>query len=104
MVISGLHVGVRTSATVRISLHGFGCSSVFVCTHTVMFLKNLYWPNFLQSNKVIESSEKYINSGKVREEIIKLQQQDFASKTFLKGKCSSDVPGSFTRLHVACFT
>ena len=50
----------------------------------------------------METSEKYTNSGRVREEIIKIQQQDFASKTVVKGKCSSDFPGSLTRLHVAC--
>ena len=104
MVISGLHVSVRTSAAVRISRQGFGHFSVLVCTHTVTFLKNVYWPIFSQSNKVMESSEKYTNSGRVREEIIKIQQQDFASKTVVKGKCSSDFPGSLTRLHVACFT
>ena len=102
MVISGLHVSVRTSATVRISRRGFGRSSVLVCTHTVMFLKNVYRPNFLQSYKVMETIEKYTNSGRVREEIIKIQQQDFASKTVVKGKCSSDFLGSLTRLHVAC--
>ena len=50
----------------------------------------------------METSEKYTNNGSVREEIIKIQQQDFASKTVVKGKCSSDFPGSLTRLHVAC--
>ena len=50
----------------------------------------------------METSEKYTNSGRVREEIIKIQQQDFASKTVVKGKCSSDFPGSLTRLHIAC--
>ena len=102
MVISGLHVSVRTSATVRISRNGFGRSSVFVCTHTVTFLKNVYRPNVSQSYKVMETSETYTNSGRVREEIIKIQQQDFASKTVVKGKCFSDFPGSLTRLHVAC--
>ena len=102
MVISGLHVNVRTSAAVRISRHGFGRSLVLVCTHTVTFLKNVYQPNFSQSYKVMETSEKYTNSGRVREEIIKIQQQDFSSKTVVKGKCFSDFPGSLTRLHVAC--
>ena len=52
MVISGLHVSVLTSVTVKISPHGFGRSSVFACTHTETFLKNVYRPNFSENLQI----------------------------------------------------
>ena len=58
MVISGLHVNVRTSATGRISWHGVGRSSGLFCTDKVIKCKNVYRPNL---SKFYYSNGKYCN-------------------------------------------
>ena len=77
MLISGLHVNVRTSATVRISRHGFGRSSGLVCTDTVIKCKNGYWPNLSKFTTVIENTKTLKMNRRIGEEFMKVLDHDF---------------------------
>ena len=77
MVISGLHVNVRTSATVKISRHGFGYSSGLVCTDTVINLEILCHPNLYKFITVIENIKTLKMNRRIGEELMKVLDRVF---------------------------
>ena len=78
MVISGLHVNVRTSATVRISRHGFGRSSGLVCIDTVLKSQNVYQPNLSKFTTLMENTKTLKMERRIEEELMKVLDHDFA--------------------------
>ena len=89
MVISGPHVNVRTSATVRISRHGFGHSSGLVCTDTLLKSQNVYQPNPSKFTTFMENTETLKMERQIGEEFMKVLDRAFARQAPVVGKCSS---------------